>query len=242
VPLETHYNASSTAEVVREMLTQVYEVSTPQEADAISSLGVDHIGVLVGDGTFPRELPASKAAEIVAAVRQPSKAVALFLSADLALIEQMIRTLQPPIVHLGAAPELVSPSDVLGLRKPFRNTLFMRSIPVVGSRSVSLAKSYGRAVDFLLLDSHREGDAQIGALGVTHDWTVSRSIVENVDTPAILAGGLGPDNVTDAIIAVRPAGVDSKTKTDNGKTHAKDLRRVEAFHTTAKNALRPNAE
>jgi phosphoribosylanthranilate isomerase len=113
---------------------------------------------------------------------------------------------------------------------------------VVGSRSVPLAKSYEHAVDFLLLDSHREGDAQIGALGVTHDWTISRSIVESVDTPAILAGGLGPDNVTDAIIAVRPAGVDSKTKTDNGKTHAKDLRRVEAFHTTAKNALRPNAE
>jgi phosphoribosylanthranilate isomerase len=37
----------------REMLTQIYEVSTPEEARAISEIGVDHIGVLVGDGQFP---------------------------------------------------------------------------------------------------------------------------------------------------------------------------------------------
>jgi phosphoribosylanthranilate isomerase len=222
------------------MLTQVYEVSTPHEADAISSLGVDHIGVLVGDGEFPRELSAPKAAEIIAAVRQPSKPVALFLSADLALIERLARTLKPPIVHLGASTELVSPADVIALRKMFANTLFMRSIPVVGSRSVSIAESYEGAVDFLLLDSHREGDAQIGALGVIHDWTISRSIVESVRIPAILAGGLGPGNVADAITAVRPAGVDSKTKTDVAKTHTKDLTKVEAFNTAAKNALGSN--
>jgi phosphoribosylanthranilate isomerase len=224
-------------EVERKMLTQVYEVSTPHEADAISSLGLDHIGVLVGAGEFPRELSARKAAEIIAAVRHPSKSVALFLSADLPLIEQLIRTLRPPIVHLGASTDLVLPADVIALRKMFANTLFMRSIPVVGSTSVSIAQSYEGAVDFLLLDSHRDGDAQIGALGVTHDWTISRSIVESVHTPAILAGGLGPDNVADAIIAVRPAGVDSKTKTDVGKTHTKDLTQVEAFNRAAKNAL-----
>src|SRR5436190_5330132 len=108
----------------------------------------------------------------------------------------------------------------------FANTLFMRRIPVSDLRSVSIAKSYEGAVDFLLLDSHRAGDAQIGALGITHDWTISRSIVESVRTPAILAGSLGADNVAEAIIAVRPAGVDSKTKTDIGNTHAKDLTKV----------------
>jgi len=219
------------------MLTQVYEVSTPAEADAISSLGVDHIWVLVGDGTFPRELTVQRAAEIIAAVMQPSKSVTLFLSANLALIEQLVRTLKPPIVHLGASTELVSPADVLALRKLFANTLFMRSIPVIGSRSVSIAKSYDGAVEFLLLDSHREGDAQIGALGVTHDWTISRRIVESVRTATILAGGLGPDNVAEAINAVRPAGVDSKTKTDIGKTHAKDLTKVEAFNRAARTAV-----
>jgi phosphoribosylanthranilate isomerase len=32
------------------MLTQIYEIATPAEAEAISAIGVDHIGVLVGDG------------------------------------------------------------------------------------------------------------------------------------------------------------------------------------------------
>jgi hypothetical protein len=38
------------------VLTQIYEVSDPAEATAISSIGIDHVGVLVGDGEFPREL------------------------------------------------------------------------------------------------------------------------------------------------------------------------------------------
>jgi len=112
----------------------------------------------------------------------------------------------------------------------------MRSVPVTGPESVALAKSYDGIVDFLLLDSHREGDTQIGALGVTHDWSISRDIVESVKTPVILAGGLGPDNVADAIRAVRPAGVDSKTRTDRGDSHTKDFTKVAAFHQAAKGA------
>jgi phosphoribosylanthranilate isomerase len=38
------------------VLVQIYEVQTPEEALALTRLGVDHIGVLVGDGRFPREL------------------------------------------------------------------------------------------------------------------------------------------------------------------------------------------
>ncbi len=37
------------------MLVQIYEISSPEEANALGELGVDHIGVLVGDGSFPRE-------------------------------------------------------------------------------------------------------------------------------------------------------------------------------------------
>jgi phosphoribosylanthranilate isomerase len=56
----------------------------------------------------------------------------------------------------------------------------------------------------VLLDSHRPSDRQVGAVGVTHDWTISRRIVEHVQTPVMLAGGLGPDNVAEAIRAVGP--------------------------------------
>jgi phosphoribosylanthranilate isomerase len=112
--------------------------------------------------------------------------------------------------------------------------LIMRSVPVVGEKSIEIARSYDGIVDFLLLDSHRESDRQIGALGVTHDWQISRRIVELVRTPVILAGGLGPDNVADATRVVRPAGVDSKTKTDRDGSHAKDIERVRRFHEAAR--------
>jgi phosphoribosylanthranilate isomerase len=58
--------------------------------------------------------------------------------------------------------------------------------------------------------------------------------VNQVGVPVILAGGLGADNVADAIRAVNPAGVDSKTKTDRDGSHAKDIERVRRFHETAR--------
>jgi phosphoribosylanthranilate isomerase len=216
------------------LLTQIYETSTPEEARSISTIGVDHIGVLVGDGQFPRELSIPAAARVAAAIQPASKFSALFLTADISLIEKWLRELQPAIVHLGAAPELLSPQDVALLKDKLPDRLIMRSVPVTGEESIEIARSYDQIADFLLLDSHRASDRQIGALGVTHDWKISRRIVELVRTPVILAGGLGSDNVADAIRAVRPAGVDSKTKTDQDGTHAKDLERVRRFHETAR--------
>ncbi len=219
------------------MLTQIYEVSTPEEARSISEIGVDHIGVLVGNGEFPRELPEKAAAQVAAAIVSPSKFLALFLTADLSLIEQWARKLQPAIIHLGAAPELLSPDAASALKGKLPGMLIMRSVPVIGEISIDIASSYDAIADFLLLDSHRADDRQIGALGITHDWNISRRIVELVRTPVILAGGLGPDNVAHAIRTVRPAGVDSKTKTDQDGSHRKDLDRVRQFDGAARAAF-----
>ena len=136
-------------------------------------------------------------------------------------------------MHLGAAPELVTPEQVLNLKRAVPSIVIMRSVPVAGIESIGIAQLYEGIADFLLLDSYRADDKQIGALGITHDWSVSRQIVETVRTPVILAGGLGPDNVAEAIRVVRPAGVNSKTKTDKGETHTKDLEKVKLFHEAA---------
>src|SRR5262249_22645764 len=157
----------------------------------------------------------------------------LFLTADTSLIEEWSRKIRPAIVHLGAAPELLGPDDAASLKRKLPGILLMRSIPIVDEASIEIARSYEGIADFLLLDSHRESDRQIGALGVTHDWTLSRNIAEHVRTPVILAGGLGPDNLADAIRTVRPAGVDSKTKTDQDGSHRKDLDRVRRFQEAA---------
>jgi phosphoribosylanthranilate isomerase len=216
------------------VLTQIYEVSTPEEARLISQAGVDHIGILVGNGEFPRELSVEAAAAVAAAVLPPSRVSALFLTADLTLVKEYARELRPAIVHLGAAPELLSASDAAALKSKLPGTLLMRSVPVMDEESIAIAGSYEAIADFVLLDSHRPSDRQIGALGVTHDWTISRRIVERVRTPVILAGGLGSDNVAEAIRTVRPAGVDSKTKTDQTGSHRKDIDRVRQFYEAAR--------
>ena len=118
------------------------------------------------------------------------------------------RELQPAIVHLGSAPGLVTPEQVRELKRSIPGVSMMRSVPVLGTESIEIALHYEGIADFLLLDSYRAADEQIGALGVTHDWSISRQIVERVRTPVILAGGLGPDNVAEAIRTVRPAGVE----------------------------------
>ena len=215
------------------MLTQIYEISTAAEARAISQIGIDHIGILVGNGEFPRELSLEPAAMVAAAIRPPSKFSALFLTADTSLIREWGPRLRPAILHLGAAPELLDPDAAAILKEKLPGVRLMRSIPVVDEASIALARAYEGITDFLLLDSHRESDRQIGALGVTHDWSISRRIVETVKIPVILAGGLGPNNVAEAIRAVRPAGVDSKTKTDRDGSHQKDLDRVRRFQEAA---------
>ena len=219
------------------MLTQIYEVTTAEEACAIAQIGIDHIGVLVGNGEFPREQPISVAAAIGRALPSGAKLSALFLTADLAAVATAVRQYRPAILHLGAAADLVAPADVAALKARFPGLPIMRSIPVTGPESLDIARSYDGIADFLLLDSHRAADRQIGALGVTHDWTISRRIVAAVRVPVILAGGLGPDNVADAVRIVRPAGVDSKTRTDRSGTHSKDLDRVRRFHRAAQAAL-----
>jgi len=144
----------------------------------------------------------------------------------------------PAILHLGAAPPQLSPAQLRTVKAEFPKVSLMRSIPVVDESSIALARSYEGIADWLLLDSYESGDRQIGALGVTHSWELDRRIIESVRIPTIIAGGLGPENVQEAIRVARPAGVDSKTKTDKSDgSHTKDLQKVSAF---VKAARTPN--
>jgi phosphoribosylanthranilate isomerase len=216
------------------MIAQIYEVQSPEEAVALARLGVDHIGVLVGDGAFPRELAADRASAIFAAIASGAKRVALSLSADPGEIARVIDQTRPDIIHVGAAVELFSVGDTRALKAASPDVRIMRSIPILDEGSIECANDYREAADFLLFDNHEPGDRQIGGLGRTHDWGISRRIVDAVDVPVILAGGLGADNVAAAIAAVRPGGVDSKTKTDRADGNGKDLDKVRRFVTAAK--------
>ena len=88
------------------------------------------------------------------------------------------------------------------------------------------------------VDSGAKGGKFAGARGETHDWTVSREIVEKSRIPVILAGGLTAENVGEAIATVRPWGVDSFTHTDMaGNRGKKDPARQAALLSEAHRAI-----
>ena len=83
-------------------------------------------------------------------------------------------------------------------------------------------------VDGFITDTFDPATGASGATGKTHDWAISRRLVELSPRPVILAGGLTPENVARAIEAVRPAGVDAHTGVED-EHGRKDLERVRAF-------------
>ena len=118
------------------MLVQIYEISNPDEARALGGIGVDHIGVLVGDGSFPRERSVNEARLIFSAIPPKSKGLALLLSADMLLIDHIISELRPAIVHLGASTDLLTSSEVQRLKSRYSDLAVMRSVPIVDGGSV----------------------------------------------------------------------------------------------------------
>jgi phosphoribosylanthranilate isomerase len=216
------------------MIVQIYEIQSAEEARDVAAAGVDHIGLLVGEGDFPREISPDRAIQILAAIPQPAKKLVLTLSRDLNAIVKMAGELRPDILHLGTLSEWLTPTDVKYLKREWKEIKIMRSIPVTDHPAIETARAYDGIADFLLLDTHKEEDTQIGATGAVHDWNISKKIVQAVKIPVILAGGLGPENVAEAIQRVQPAGVDSKTKTDQPGTHRKDLTLVRKFVSAAR--------
>lgn len=98
-------------------------------------------------------------------------------------------------------------------------------VHVQGDESLDEAAEVAPDVDAILLDS---GDPRLpvkvlGGTGRKHDWAVSRRIVEQVNKPVFLAGGLRPENVREAIEEVGPFGLDvcSGVRTDGALDEAK---------------------
>ena len=104
------------------------------------------------------------------------------------------------------------------LRKELPGVSIVQVIHVLNESSVNEAKSLAPLVDMILLDSGNPKLAvkELGGTGRRHDWSVSRKIVESVNVPVFLAGGLKAENVREAIDTVRPYGLDlcSSVRTD----------------------------
>jgi phosphoribosylanthranilate isomerase len=96
------------------------------------------------------------------------------------------------------------------LRRALPGVALVQVIHVQSEASVAEARAVAPEVDALLLDSGNQQLAvkELGGTGRTHDWRLSRRIVEQVDKPVFLAGGLKAENVRAAIEQVAPFGLD----------------------------------
>ncbi len=222
------------------MRIQIYTMQTPEEAAAIAQLGVDHIGVSPAHKNLPGEVDYDTARAIFAAVPENVTKVALTVDEDLDAIEEMVHATEPDIVHLCGLMGAVPPDAVRELRRRLPDVAIMQAISVDGPEAIEEAIRYQEVADYLILDTQAPDIPGVGASGVTHDWNISRAIVQQTRIPVILAGGLSPENVADAIRAVRPWGVDSLTHTNkplSGGGFRKDIERVRQFVAAARGAL-----
>jgi phosphoribosylanthranilate isomerase len=109
---------------------------------------------------------------------------------------------------------------------------FEKAIPVIGPESLINIPDFSTRT--LLLDSSESGE--FGGSGRTFPWEIGRRFVEyNPDLRVILAGGLTPENVADAVATVRPFGVDVTTGVE-ASARRKDYGRLRAFLAAARSA------
>ena len=223
---------------MQRIIVQIYEVQTPPEAGTLIELDVDHIGcVVVSEEDW--KLPQLK--ETIDSVRHSaarSSLIPLFNHP-----QSVLRTLdyyQPDIVHFCEA--LVEKENLWDfcdqliqlqayVRKHFPEIKIMRSIPIAQSGrndkipTLELAQRFETTSDFFLTDTILMNSASanidpqpepgfVGITGEICNWETARKLVEIANIPVILAGGISPLNVMDGIRQVRPAGVDSCTRTN----------------------------
>jgi phosphoribosylanthranilate isomerase len=195
------------------MIVQIYGITTAEDAAMVAALRPDNVGVVVDEGVGTWDSVDESTVQAIVHELAHTTVVALSLSTDRDRVLQTVETVEPGIVHLARAVGGLGIDGVATIRDAVAPIEVMVTIPVRGEEAVDDARRFAPVSDFLLLDTAHPETGIVGASGHPHDWSWSRAVVEAVDVPVLLAGGLGPDNVRDAIDQVRPAGVDSETRT-----------------------------
>lgn len=221
------------------MKVQIYTLQSVEEALEVSSTGVQHIGITPSYIGLPGEISYEVAKSICNEVTEVTK-VALSVSSDLDEIVDMVMYVNPDILHLCGEPGEVNVKDIISLRNKLqnyeRNIPIMQAISVEDNSAIEFAKEYENVCEYFILDTSTTLVQGVGASGKVHDWNISKSIVDTVKIPVILAGGLSPDNVQEAIAKVKPWGVDSLTHTNRileDGNFVKDIEKVKKFFVNA---------
>ena len=200
-------------------------ISSIEEAKLAIKYGASALGLVSAMPSGPGPISEEMIAEIVSHI---PKGIASFLLTSKQDAESIIIQQRQTKVNTLQLVDAVSVEVYQRLRKELLQIKLVQVIHVVGEESIAEAKSVAPYVDKILLDSGNPNLAvkELGGTGRKHDWNISRKIVESVNVPVFLAGGLNAENVREAIEFVRPYGVDicSGVRT-NGKLNEEKLKR-----------------
>lgn len=189
------------------MLIKVCCIQNESELQMAARAGATHVGLVGAMPSGPGPIDDEAIRRIAATAPLGLTTVLLTSRSD---PEAIIEHLQSTHVRAVQIVSYVRADVRRAVRQALPTIEILQVVHVEGPASIEIAAGAAEAADYVLLDSGRPAAAtpELGGTGRTHDWSISRRIVETLDVPVLLAGGLGPSNVRGAIDAVRPAGVD----------------------------------
>lgn len=217
-------------------LVQVAGIIDADEADMIIGEGADWIGFALRLPSGKDDIAEQDAAAVIKGLAAPHAGVLISYLTDAREISEFCDELGVVAVQLHGDVE----TEQLGLLKELRPDLFvLKSLVVKADNAEELLKLVDDThpfVDMYITDTFDPRTGAKGATGLTHDWNVSAELVRRSPKPLMMAGGLNPENVGDAIRAVKPAAVDAHTGLE-GPDGRKDRAKVATFVAEARRAF-----
>jgi phosphoribosylanthranilate isomerase len=211
------------------MSTQVKICGLKTEAalEAALAHGADYVG-LVFFPPSPRSIDPEKAKPLAVKARGRAKVVALLVDPEDALIEAVVKLVEPDMLQLHGEE---TAERAVAVRRRW-DLPVIKAIKVATANDARLALNYRAMVDYILFDARPpEGASRPGGHGAAFDWSLLNGVKEHV--PYILSGGLTPDNVADAIRATRAPIVDVSSGVESSPGE-KDLALIQRFLQAAK--------
>ena len=212
---------------------QIAGVSSLEEALTAEEAGADALGFTVRLPTGVHDgLTEAKARDLIARLPPFITSVAITYVSTARDAVELCRYLGVTALQLHGEFPL---GELRLIRVALPHLKLIRAVHVTGPEAVARARALERHVDAIILDTYDSVTGRGGATGKTHDWTLSREIVGALRVPVILAGGLTPDNVVEAIRTVSPWAVDVHTGIEDADG-TRNLAKLRSFIMRAKGA------
>ncbi|MFB6155144.1 MAG: phosphoribosylanthranilate isomerase [Haloferacaceae archaeon] len=173
-----------------------------READlqVAAEAGADAVGVVSDVGVdTPREVPPARAADLVASAPPFVTTVLVTMPESVDRAVELAGAVEPDALQLHCD---FSPDELRFVRAETSSRLLV----AVGADEPERAEAYDDVADAILVDSASESGG--GGTGETHDWTATRDLAADLSSPVVLAGGLTPENVAEAVATAEPYAVD----------------------------------